>query len=111
MRPTVAELAATLGLEPHPEGGFFLETYRAAKTVVTPRGERAASTAILFLVTAAAISHLHRLSSDELWVFQGGLPLEVVSISPHGRLEARVLGDPADGVLEAVGAEVTPQAL
>jgi predicted cupin superfamily sugar epimerase len=93
MRPTAAELAATLGLEPHPEGGFFRETYRAAETVVTPRGERAASTAILFLVTAAAISHLHRLSSDELWVFQGGQPLELVTLAPGGELETRVLGD------------------
>jgi predicted cupin superfamily sugar epimerase len=111
MRPTAAELAATLGLEPHPEGGYFRETYRASETVITSRGERAASTAILFLVTAAAMSHLHRLSSDELWVFQGGLPLELVTLSPGGELEARVLRDPADGVLEAVGAEVTPQAL
>ena len=93
MRPTGAELAATLGLEPHPEGGFFRETYRAAQTVVTPRGERAASTAILFLVTAAAISRLHRLGSDELWVFQGGLPLELVTLAPGGALETRLLGD------------------
>jgi predicted cupin superfamily sugar epimerase len=111
MRPSAAELAATLGLGPHPEGGFFRETYRAAETVVTPRGERAASTAILFLVTAAAISHLHRLSSDELWVFQGGLPLELVTLSPLGELETRVLGDPADGTREAGEAAATPQAL
>ena len=96
MRPTAAELAATLGLEPHPEGGFFRETYRAAATVQTPRGERAASTAILFLVTAAALSHLHRIKSDELWVFQGGLPLELVTLAPGGELETRVLGDPAE---------------
>jgi len=108
MRPTAAELAATLGLEPHPEGGFFRETHRAAETVQTPRGERAASTAILFLVTPAALSHLHRISSDELWVFQGGLPLELVTLSPGGELETRVLGDfeetvrtPAEGPDEA----------
>ena len=111
MRPTAADLAATLGLQPHPEGGFFRETYRADETVATPRGERAASTAILFLVTAAAISHLHRLSSDELWVFQGGLPLELVTLSPGGELETRVLGDPAGGTHEAGGVEAAPQAL
>jgi len=111
MRPTAAELAATLGLEPHPEGGFFRQTYRAAETVVTPRGERAASTAILFLVTATALSHLHRIKSDELWVFQGGLPLELVTLSPDGELETRVLGDPADGMRGAVGAEATPPSL
>ena len=101
MRPTAADLAATLGLEPHPEGGFFRETYRAAESVQTPRGERAASTAILFLVTAAAISHLHRLSSDELWVFQGGLPLELVVLAEGGALETLVLGDAAAAAPDA----------
>jgi predicted cupin superfamily sugar epimerase len=110
MRPTATELAATLGLAPHPEGGFFRETYRAAETLQTPRGERAASTAILFLVTAAAISRLHRLSSDELWVYQGGLPLELVTLSPGG-LETRRLGVPEGGTQEGGGAEATPQAL
>jgi len=93
MRPRARELAATLGLEPHPEGGFFRETYRADETVATPRGERPLSTAILFLVTADAISHLHRLTSDELWVFQGGLPLELVTIAGDGTAHTRVLGD------------------
>jgi len=99
MRLTSAVLVATLGLQPHPEGGFFRETYRAAETVVTPRGERSASTAIQFLVTAAAISHLHRLTSDELWVFQGGLQLELVTMSPGGEVETRVLGDVEEIVL------------
>jgi predicted cupin superfamily sugar epimerase len=86
-------MATTLGLEPHPEGGYYLETYRAAQTVETPRGERPVSTAIIFLVTAGSSSRLHRLSSDELWVFQGGLPLELVTIAPGGTVERRVLGD------------------
>jgi predicted cupin superfamily sugar epimerase len=93
MRPTAAQMAASLGLQPHPEGGFYLETYRAACTLQTPRGERPASTAIVFLVTAGSVSRLHRLASDELWVFQGGLPLELVAIAPDGGLQRRVLGD------------------
>lgn len=93
MRPRARELAATLGLEPHSEGGFFLETYRADETVVTPHGERPLSTAILFLVTAESISRLHRLTSDELWVFQGGLPLELVTIAGDGTARTRVLGE------------------
>jgi predicted cupin superfamily sugar epimerase len=105
MRPTFAHIAATLGLEPHPEGGYYLETYRAAQTLRTPRGERPASTAILFLITADSVSRLHRLAGDELWVFQGGLPLELVAISPAGDLEVRVLGEP-DG-----SAPWLPQAL
>jgi uncharacterized protein len=93
MRPRARELAATLGLEPHPEGGFFLETYRAGETVPTPRGDRPLSTAILFLITAESISRLHRLTSDELWVYQGGLPLELVTIAGDGTAQSRVLGD------------------
>jgi uncharacterized protein len=96
MRPTAADLAATLGLAPHPEGGFYRETYRAAESVMTARGERPTSTAILFLVTAAAVSRLHRLASDELWVSQGGLPLEVVAISAQGEVTHQVLGVPAE---------------
>jgi predicted cupin superfamily sugar epimerase len=95
MRPTAAEIAASLGLEDHPEGGCFRETYRAAHTVTTARGERPASTAILFLVTASSISRLHRLASDELWVFQGGLALEVVTLAAGGQVARHVLGDPA----------------
>jgi predicted cupin superfamily sugar epimerase len=93
MRPRARELAATLGLEPHPEGGFFRETYRSAEVVETPRGERPLSTAILFLVTSDSLSRLHRLRGDELWVFQGGLPLELVTIAGDGQPGVRVLGD------------------
>jgi predicted cupin superfamily sugar epimerase len=104
MRPTAEQLAASLGLAPHPEGGYFLETYRAAQTLRTPRGERPASTAILFLITEGSVSHLHRLASDELWVYQAGEPLELVTIAPDGALLRRVLGD-----LEGEG--LLPQAL
>jgi predicted cupin superfamily sugar epimerase len=90
-------MAASLGLEAHPEGGYYLETYRAARTLRTPRGERPACTAILFLVTSESVSRLHRLAGDELWVYQGGLPLELVTIAPTGGLRRRVLSD-----LEAV---------
>jgi uncharacterized protein len=94
MRPTAAEIAAQLGLEPHPEGGWFRETYRAAEAVATTRGTRAAATAILFLVTAASPSRFHRLASDELWVYQAGLPLELITLEAGGMARARVLGDP-----------------
>ncbi len=96
-------MAASLGLQPHPEGGYYLETYRAAQTLQTPRGERPASTAIIFLVTAESMSRLHRLTSDELWMYQGGLPLEIVTIAPDGGLKRRVLGDPeGEGLLPQV---------
>lgn len=96
MRPTAAELAAALGLEPHPEGGYFVETFRAAPTTPTARGERPAATAIMFLVTEDSPSRLHRLASDELWVYQAGVPLELVTIAPDGGLLRRVLADPGE---------------
>lgn len=105
MRPTVAEMVARLGLEPHPEGGWFRETYRSSEAVRTARGTRAASTAILFLVTAAAPSRFHRLASDELWVFQGGLPLELITLDADGEAHVRVLAD------AAAGRDALPQAL
>jgi predicted cupin superfamily sugar epimerase len=57
------------------------------------------------------MSHLHRLWSDELWVFQGGLPLEVVTLSPGGELETYVLGDPADSPGRVGAVTAAPQAL
>lgn len=105
MRPTVAEIVARLGLEPHPEGGWFRETYRSSEAVRTARGTRVASTAILFLVTVAAPSRFHRLASDELWVFQGGLPLELVTLDADGEAHVRVLAD------AAAGRDALPQAL
>lgn len=95
MRPTIAEIAVQLGLEPHREGGWFRETYRAVETVATARGTRAASTAILFLVTVASPSRFHRLASDELWVFQAGLPLELITLDADGGANVRLVGDPA----------------
>lgn len=89
-----------LRLQPHPEGGFFGETYRSALEI-TPEGypgRRPASTAIYFLITAAAFSAFHRLRSDEGWHFYTGSPLRLHLIHPDGSLETRLLGaDPAQG--------------
>jgi hypothetical protein len=85
-----AGVAADLRLDPHPEGGYFRETYRATATVVTERGLRAASTAIVFLVTAQRPSRFHRLASDELWFHQGGAPLELWMLEA-GKSAGRVI--------------------
>ena len=60
---------------PHPEGGFCKETYRSETVVDTHRGERAASTAIKFMVTKDCVSRLHRIESDEVWHFYQGGPM------------------------------------
>jgi predicted cupin superfamily sugar epimerase len=62
-----------LGLEPHPEGGFYRETWRAG----TSGGERAAGTAIYFLLRADRDSHWHRVDAAEIWHYYAGAPLEL----------------------------------
>lgn len=79
-------------LAPHPEGGFFRETYRAAKSAATPRGRRSWSTAVLFLLKEGDVSRLHRLKSDEVWHFYAGGPLRVSSINPDGAVTSALLG-------------------
>lgn len=70
-----------LKLQPHPEGGYFKETYRSEQELVTEQGEkRNVSTAIFYLLTGTDRSHLHRIKSDELWFFHQGSPLDVVYI-------------------------------
>lgn len=86
-----------LGLLPHPEGGYFRETYRSPLVLPTEAlpdhgGDRSSCTAIYFLVTANAPSRLHRLATDEVWHHYAGDPLELVVIHPDGRLEYILLG-------------------
>jgi predicted cupin superfamily sugar epimerase len=81
------EIIDTLGLRPHPERGHFVETYRAAPSVATRYGERAASTAIYFLLTAEErATYLHRLRSDELFHLYEGGPLDVLLLSDDARV-------------------------
>jgi predicted cupin superfamily sugar epimerase len=91
---TAAEWIRALGLVPHPEGGHYRETYRAAATFTLPGVDtpRAASTAIYFLLQAHEISALHRLRSDELWHFHTGAPLRVVELPTAGGLREHRLG-------------------
>src|SRR5690242_20336503 len=89
------ELIDSLGLQPHPERGFYVETYRAPLTVgaVPHGGPRAASTAIYFLVTRAQpTTYLHRLKSDELFHLYEGGPLDVLLLGATGSSEVRRLG-------------------
>ncbi|MEL7169758.1 MAG: cupin domain-containing protein [Bacteroidota bacterium] len=83
----------TLGLLPHPEGGFFRETYRAAHAVTSAHGQpRAASTAIYFLLRAGDVSHLHRITADEGWHLYAGGPLTIHTLTEDGAYEALHLG-------------------
>ncbi len=98
-------------MQPHPEGGYFVETYRAAEQIPHAAlpgrfsGDRSFSTAIYFLLEGHHFSALHRIQADELWHFYAGDPLEVFVIHPEsGTLEIIRLGpDPDAGeVFQAV---------
>lgn len=64
-----------LGMERHPEGGWFRETWRHPSTVDTPRGTRSLVTCVAFLLQPGDVSAWHRVASDELWLWQGGGPV------------------------------------
>jgi predicted cupin superfamily sugar epimerase len=82
-----------LGLAPHPERGYYIETYRAALPVSTAAGVRAASTAIYFLLTdEQRATYLHRLRHDELFHLYEGGPLGVLLLSPDGGSRVARLG-------------------
>jgi predicted cupin superfamily sugar epimerase len=72
-------LIAALGLEPHPEGGWFRETFRDAPGT----DGRARSTAIYYLLKAGERSHWHRVDAAELWHWHAGAPL-ALSVSEDG---------------------------
>lgn len=80
------DLVATLGLIPHPEGGYYSELYRSDTTVhpTDGRGARAALTTIYFLLPSATVSRWHRVQSDEVWHFYEGAPLDLWMASPDG---------------------------
>lgn len=67
------ELALALGLEPHPEGGWYRETWRSPVPVTLPDGRvRSTATLIWFLLPAGESSRWHRVSSDEIWLAHTG---------------------------------------
>ncbi len=87
------EIIRHLHLLPHPEGGFFKETYRSAETLTTSDGKtRNVSTAIYYLLENENKSHFHRIQSDEIWHFHQKDPLEILMIE-QGELIVKTLGN------------------
>ncbi|MES9523765.1 cupin domain-containing protein [Streptomyces capoamus] len=86
--------AAALGLEPHPEGGWYRRLWTASEQVATERGPRAAATAIHYLLAPGERSRWHRVASDELWLWHSGSPLTLVHAAQP---------DDADGVRGVLG--------
>ena len=75
---TADEIIAALDLAPHPEGGWFRETWRADAA----DGARPTGTAIYFLLKAGERSHWHRVDATEIWHYHAGAPL-TLRISPE----------------------------
>ena len=70
---TAGEVIAELGMQPHPEGGHFVEIFRDRPST----GERGAMTSIYFLLKSGEISRWHRVAQAEAWHFYAGAPLEL----------------------------------
>ena len=91
---TAEEVVRLLGLVPHPEGGFYRETFRAP----APAGERGASTAIYYLLPAGEVSAWHRVvDADEVWHHYAGGPLELTLADGRERSAVRLGSDLAAG--------------
>jgi uncharacterized protein len=87
---TAADVIRQLGLEPHPEGGHFRETFRDTRT--DARG-RPASTAIYFLLARGERSHWHRVDAAEVWHWHAGAPLMLeTAASDSGPIARLALG-------------------
>ena len=91
-----------LSLTPHPEGGYFRETYHSPE-ILPPESlparyssARVCSTAIYFLLKSGQVSKFHRLKSDEMWFYHAGSSLTVYVIEPDGTLHKILLGTALD---------------
>jgi predicted cupin superfamily sugar epimerase len=92
------DLCRILGLTPHPEGGFFRETYRSrceippASLPAAYTGPRSAGTAIYYLLKDDAFSAMHRVHGEEMFHFYMGDPVEMLLLYEDGEGEVIVLG-------------------
>lgn|SRR5512133_2367626 len=97
------DIKKQLGLVAHPEGGFYVQTYksqdRLPKDSVDKRyaGARAAGTAIYYLLEPGTFSEMHRLKSDEIFHFYLGDPVEMLQLWPDGSSRRVVLGSDLKG--------------
>lgn len=88
-----AEIIARLRLAPHPEGGWYRQTWRADTRM--PDG-RVAGTSILFLLEHGQRSHWHRVDAEELWIFQAGAPLRLLTSDAGVTVQTRLGPGPGE---------------
>ncbi len=86
-------LISSLGLERHPEGGYFKQVYQCPISVSTGSGQRRRlASSIYYLLPAGDVSRFHRLKSDELWYYHAGDPTEIHMIDQAGMHTTLLLG-------------------
>ena len=96
---TPQQLIQQYALQPHPEGGWYKETYKSSEEISVlslPErfgGARVFSTAIFFLLEQGNFSAFHRIKSDECWHFYAGDPLDVYVLQQDGKLDIIHLGN------------------
>jgi hypothetical protein len=96
---TAEEVIKILGLEPHPEGGYYRESYRSDEIIrggaLSTRytGDRRFGTAIYYLLTRESFSVIHRIKTDEVYHFYLGDPVELVQLLPDGSGRVILLGN------------------
>ena len=90
MTQTARDIIRLLGLEPHPEGGHYRETWRADAAL----GERPSGTAIYYLLDAHEVSRWHRVDAEEIWHWYAGAPL-TLGLSHDGRATEMLTLGPA----------------
>lgn len=99
MNPIVQQIIQFYQLLPHPEGGYYKETYRSAELIPLNSlperftGERNFSTAIYFLLVENSFSAFHRIQSDECWHFYTGDSVDIHVLHPNGNYELIKLGN------------------
>jgi len=95
---TMETIIQELDLSPHPEGGYFRETYRSSGAISEAEldgpyeGERNFATSIYFLLHSETFSAFHRLYQDEQWHFYMGAPIKLYVIAPNGDYWLKVIG-------------------
>jgi predicted cupin superfamily sugar epimerase len=98
----VEKIIKKLELHPHPEGGYYRETYRSNEEIAAEdlagdySGDRSVSTCIYFLLTSDTFSAFHRIRQDEIWHFYTGSPIDLHVISEAGVHSKHVIGNRLD---------------
>ncbi|KAL5783631.1 hypothetical protein ACOSP7_008660 [Xanthoceras sorbifolium] len=101
---TASEIAAKLNLKPHPEGGFYSETFRDTSVILSKsqlpsqyKVDRPVSTCIYFLLPSGSVSHLHRIPCAETWHFYAGEPITIFELDDKdGQIKLTCLGNDLD---------------